>query len=170
MDSSCLAYSQLINDGMNNAFDLAQAGSDTFAITLLGSGPKWQAQKDLISYMFSEALTNSNIDTGNKNWQLGESTFASVLKYNTNNGQPDATPANLRNLNTDSLIVYCDYSRFKEGENCDGVKKDGNTCDTSIGITVPMDDIYNDCKSTSFFSSTEISVCNEPEAVITIRS
>ena len=63
MDNSCAKYGQLVPDGVNGAFDLAQAGSDTFSIIPSGSGAKWQAQKDLISYLFAEALINGNIDT-----------------------------------------------------------------------------------------------------------
>lgn len=161
MDSSCATYSQLITDGMNNAFDLAEAGFDTFGITSLGSGAKWQARKDLISYMFSEALTDGKIDTGNTNWQLAESTLTSVLTYKSNSGEPDAAPdpGNYRLLKSNTVIVYCDYSRFKEGQDCDGVKRKGMTCDTSIGISVRAESVYEDCKSSGFFSTTQLSVC-----------
>jgi hypothetical protein len=146
--------------GMQGAFDLAQAGSDIFGtLAASGSGDTWQAQKDLVSYLFAEALTNGNIDPSNANWQTAAKTFTSVLKYNGNSGQPDATPSDYRSLNTDGLIVFCDYSRFKENQNCDGISKPGVTCDTTIGISWPMNDIYSSCKSSGIFSmsSTEVS-------------
>lgn len=74
LDNSCVSggYKDLIVDGMNGGFDLAAAGADTFGITLLGSGPVWQARKDLISYMFGEAMPNGNIDPTNANCMLAE--------------------------------------------------------------------------------------------------
>jgi hypothetical protein len=113
-------------------------------------------------------LNDGNIDTTNAKWQTASKQFTSVLKYNSNNGQPDTTPANYRSLNTDGLIVFCDYSRFKEDQNCDGVAKKGITCDTTIGISWPMNDIYSNCKSTSVFSSTSVEVSgqyNQPHGV-----
>lgn len=45
----------MVKAGFQGGFDLAQAGSDLFSkITPTGSGDTWQAQKDLISYMFAE--------------------------------------------------------------------------------------------------------------------
>lgn len=145
--------------GFQGGFDLAQAGSDLFSkITPTGSGDTFQAQKDLISFLFGEALTSGNIDTSNPKWQTASNQFTLVLKYNSNNGQPDTTPVDYRALNTDGLIVFCDYGRFKEDQNCDGVAKKGITCDTTIGISWPINDIYSNCKSNSVFSLNSVEV------------
>lgn len=63
LDSSCDAsgYRELVVDGMNDAFDQASAAVETFAIVPGGRDPVWQAQRDLISYIFSPALTNGNV-------------------------------------------------------------------------------------------------------------
>jgi hypothetical protein len=59
----------MVKAGFQGGFDLAQAGSDLFSkITPTGSGATWQAQKDLISYMFAEG----NIHWAFDNWPSPE--------------------------------------------------------------------------------------------------
>lgn len=84
LDPSCAAYKDVVVSGMKGAFDLAQAGADTFntLASNAGSGAKREAQKDLINFIFAEALTNGNIDVTNS----GVSkllTTAIFLKKNT---------------------------------------------------------------------------------------
>ncbi|KAI7970588.1 hypothetical protein EIK77_004614 [Talaromyces pinophilus] len=159
LDKSCDPYKQMVIDGMSSAFDMAQAGSDTLTqLSTSGSGAVWDAQKDLVSYLFSEALTNGNIDKSSSNWGKVSNTFSAVLKYNNNQGQPQSTPSDYRSLDPDSLVVYCDYSRFTENKDCDGNEKKGIVCDTNIGISWPMNSIYSDCKSTSKLSTTSVEV------------
>lgn len=126
LDSSCDPYRSMVISGMQGAFDLAAAGSDTFGfLTPSGRGAIWQARKDLVSYLFSQALTNGNIDNSNTNWKDVWLKFESVLTYNSNNGQLDASPSNYRSLGSNGLIVYCDYSRFKENQDCQGNRMSG---------------------------------------------
>ena len=91
LDGRCAPYSDMVISGLKGAFDLAQAGSDTMdtlATSSTGSGDTLQAQKDLVNYIFAEALTNGNIDTENEKWKTAKNKFTSVLKYNSNNGEP----------------------------------------------------------------------------------
>ena len=99
--------------------------------------------------MFAEALTSGHIDLTNDKWQTAESMFEAVLKYNTNGGKPQTTPANLRTLHMDNLVVYCNYSRFKENQDCNGTPTPGTACDTSMMIDMKMSDGYNECKTGS---------------------
>jgi len=147
------------HDSRNIDAHLSKGLLEGIKLISCSSAATWQAQKDLISYMFAEALNNGNIDTTNEKWETASKQFTSVLKYNNNNGQPENGPAaGYRSLNSDSLIVFCNYDRFKENQNCDGVTKKGITCDTTIGISWPMNNIYSDCKSTSPFSFSSIEV------------
>ncbi|TVY20918.1 hypothetical protein LARI1_G001711 [Lachnellula arida] len=146
LDKSCAStYKNLVVDGMNNAFDLAQAGSDTFSITPSGNGAKWQAQKDIISYLLAETLTAGDIDPKSQNWGIAKGVFTSVLKYNKNN-RPQTLPSNPATLGTDSVIVFCDFGRFKEDRDCNNNKRPGKACDTSIGVVIDMGPLYQACK------------------------
>lgn len=129
LDKSCDGtYSDLVTNSMKNAFDLAEAGLETLSITNVASGDqaKWQAQMDLISFLFPSALTNGKIDWDNTDFQTLTTRFDKVIAYNKNpGGAPQARPANILVLNNPDLVVYCDYSRFNETQDCDGVKKKG---------------------------------------------
>lgn len=117
LDKSCETYKEMVIDGMSSAFDMAQAGSDTLTqLSTLGSGAVWDAQKHLISYLFPAALTNGNIDKTSTNWGKVSNTFSAVLKYNNNQGQPELTSSDYRSLTPESVVVYCDYSRFMENK------------------------------------------------------
>ena len=160
LDSSCSQYSQMVITGMQGAFDLAQAGSDTFGtLTPSGSGVTWQAQRDLVSYLFAQALTNGNINTGNEFWRNASRRFNSVLNYNNNNGQPEPSPSNYKTLSTNAVIVFCDFTRFKENQDCYGVPSPGRTCDTTLDISWPISDAYTNCKNNPVFGhkATEVS-------------
>lgn len=160
LDASCSAYTDLIAEGMKGATDMAQAAEDLFvALSSAGSGPVRQAQEDLVSYLFTEAMTDGKIDPNNENHITAFNTISNVLNYyQTKDGKPQTTPANYRDLKTTDLIIYCDYSRFKENQNCNGETKKGYTCDTSIGVSFLIGDIYSNCKSTSAFKMSETQV------------
>lgn len=72
LDSSCDAggYRELVIEGMNDAFDQAAAAVESFAISPGGSDAVWQARRDLISYMFSPALTNGDVDGTNRDCEF----------------------------------------------------------------------------------------------------
>jgi hypothetical protein len=73
---------------MKSALDLGHAGSDVFnTVRPKTNNGVWQAQQDLISYLFEGALH------GSADWNTVAQRFTSVLKYNVNNGNPEATPA-----------------------------------------------------------------------------
>lgn len=79
------------------------------------------------------------------------------MKYNTNNGEPDATnyPHNGVGLNgwdylslgPDELIIYCDYQRFVEGADCNGRASPDLVCDSSVMVASPLDAGYYTCKN-----------------------
>lgn len=155
LDKSCLNDKQIIVEGMKGAFQLAQSAEQAFTqLSQSTTGDTGVAQKDLLSYLFAETLTGGNIDPKNNKWKLAKGIPSQVLKYNRGDGQPDITPLHYKGLPTDRLILFCNYDRFKENEDCVGNPKPGYTCDTSIGVFFPMNDIYSDCKEETVFSSS----------------
>lgn len=85
------------------------------------------------------------------NWRQETLITFKYSLYKTNADQPDTTPANNAyvNLDTNKLVVYCDYQRFNnwENKNCAGETKKGFVCDPYLKISYPMGDIYTGCKN-----------------------
>ncbi|RJE21510.1 hypothetical protein PHISCL_06143 [Aspergillus sclerotialis] len=167
MDKSCDPYKETVLEGMKGAFKLAGAGSNTLnQLSRSSSTPAGMAQKDLLSYLFAETMTNGNIDTNNAQWNVAKNMFSSVLRYkttsNTSNGEPRSTDGKYQFLPVNEVILYCDYSRFKGNEDCKGNSKKRDTCDTSIGVAFPMNDIYSNCKKDSIISSHTVIVSMSP--------
>lgn len=159
LDQSCNSYSQMVTTGMQSAFDLAQAGSDAMgdlAIAKSINTNTLTAQRDLVSYLFAESMTGGKIDPTTRNWQSAASIFSRVLAYNT--GQPGASAASYRALPSSEVILFCDYSRFKENVDCLGNPKPGYVCDTTMGVFWPISSIYSNCKSTSSLKLTSVEV------------
>lgn len=159
LDSSCHSYRDVITEGMRGAFDLANAAYESFAwLPNSDNSASSVAQRDLVSYLFADALANGNIDPNNPKWQAAANKFGAVLNYDTNLGNPETAPLSYKSLKTNNLVMYCDYSRFVENYNCEGKKSRGAVCDKSIGMAYPMDDNYKSCKGGRFStSSTEVS-------------
>ncbi|TVY42216.1 hypothetical protein LSUB1_G003911 [Lachnellula subtilissima] len=135
---------------MKGAFDLAQAGADTLNTLETsndGGGNVLQAQRDLFRFTFTDAMTNGKIDPTNAKWTTIKNVFDSVLKYNTNNGEPDVTALryDYRSLTIDDLVIHCDFTRFYEGYNCRGPDPD-SVCDSSLDINWPLRPAYYACK------------------------
>ena len=161
MDRSCTPYQSTVREGMINAFKLAGAGSDTLKqLSQSSSTPTWIAQKDLLSFLFAETMTNGNIDTNNARWTVAEDMFSSVLQYKTTtDGGAERNTMSYKTLSVSDVIVYCDYSRFEEDKDCNKDPKKGYTCDHSIGQDFQMNKIYSDCKKTGIFSdAVEVSM------------
>lgn len=151
IDGSCSKYSDMVIKGMKSAFDLGQAGSDIFTITT----PKtnngvWQAQQDLISYIFGATLTGND---ASKNREEVSQRFTSLLKFDPNKGDPETTPdqSTYASLTSDKLIVFCDYSRFKENQDCSEDAKPGSKpgdyCDTLLDYSGTVSDVYTYCNT-----------------------
>lgn len=130
LDSSCTPYKDLITNGTQSAFDMAQAGLDVFNAP--SKNPiRSKAQKDLIQYMFG--------DYPDLKKTVGDQ-YTAILQYNTNGGKPEATLNNVTNkdtylsLNSSNLIFFCDYSRFTPNRLCDGSENHDLMCDTLMQI------------------------------------
>jgi len=73
LDSSCAAFEDVLTSAFKGAFVLAQAGADAMdnvAASVNFDSDAWKAQRDLVDYMFHDALTDEgapNIDTTNPN-------------------------------------------------------------------------------------------------------
>ncbi|KAL1963046.1 hypothetical protein VTN77DRAFT_8794 [Rasamsonia byssochlamydoides] len=133
LDSSCVTskynYQTLLVNGMTDAFDLARAA--LAAINALQAGTANEAQRDLMHPVTQRVIQ----------------VFQGVLAFDKNgNGQPSTLAAGSRPP-SDDVVVYCDYSRFIEGQTCSGVKDPTVACDRSIQKNIEMDDAYKSCKS-----------------------
>lgn len=146
LDKSCTGkYKKLVINGLENAFDLARAGSNALDITPSGSGAKWQAQKDLISYLLSETLTDGNINPTSQNWATAKAVFTGVLKYESYRPE-EVIFYDFASLSTNKLILFCNLDRFKEGEDCNGNKRPGKVCDTTMSVVLDIQNGYRSCK------------------------
>lgn len=73
LDHTCGPYSDMLLPPIDGAFDLALAGVESLhslATLNKGSGDIWQAQFNLLKYIFAETLTNNEIDTTNPHVSL----------------------------------------------------------------------------------------------------
>lgn len=135
LDISCTLgspYEDMVNTGMQNAFDLASAAfSITNNLAATGSGAVWEAQRDIFSYLFHKALTVDNPDHDNENWKAVRGVFEHVLAFNTNQ-QPD-------------LVVFCDMKRFIYGEDCDENENPDKACDEENDIVLEMTHSFKSC-------------------------
>ncbi|TVY44268.1 hypothetical protein LOCC1_G006809 [Lachnellula occidentalis] len=150
LDPSCNTYKDIVVAGMKGAFDLAQAGADTLdtlATSNDGSGDVLQAQRDLFGFTFTDALTDGKIDPDNPKFVTARNVFNSVLKYDSNNGEPDVTTLqyDYRSLTVDDLVIICDFTRLYEGHNCRTEAPD-RVCDRTLGIDWPLAPAYFSCK------------------------
>ena len=148
LDRSCYPYSYMIERAMASAFDLTHAALATLdSLTRPGGGATWQAQRDLLSFLFSETFADGNINTQSPYWALLHQTLDFVSRLDDNNGHPSAAPPDYRTLTKDDLVLFCDLSRYKENQNCQGEVANGMVCDTISGRTFPMSWDYDSCKS-----------------------
>lgn len=162
VDGSCAAYKNLLTEGMKSGFDLAQAAHDVLYNPNDGARdtPASIAQQDLLKYMFRGAVGN-----GEKRATVN-ATFEAVLKFNTNNGNPEVTPhpSSYWLPATNKVLFFCDYKRFNiqtdrsKNKDCSGALTPNITCDSLMKVNVPIDSdmmVYclNPTKDKSFMVS-----------------
>lgn len=146
LDRSCQPYADMLVKGMSSALDLAQAGHNALPIEAdPGTGAARAAQRNLVDYLFSETIRGGYIDF--TKLQTIRNKFYLVLRHNRRNGRPSATPSDYRSLTENKVVIFCDYSRYRENQDCQGNAVHGRACDSSLGINVPMDWGYEICKS-----------------------
>lgn len=105
LDGSCAPYQAFITKGVKSAFNLAQAGFDLFNSPSTDKNIL-QAQQDLVSYMFNAIKSSSSASS---DYQYVNDTFASVIKYNINGGNPEKMNEQTYLQSTsDELIFFCD--------------------------------------------------------------
>jgi hypothetical protein len=115
LDHSCNDYKQMIVDGMSSAFKLNAAAANllsSLSFNKDGSrldGPdldKFQAQKDLFSFLFGQAMTAGNVNISTEGWKIVTGVFTSIKKFDIANGQP-------RKLaNTFPILFLTDYYAY----------------------------------------------------------
>ncbi|KAJ5815071.1 hypothetical protein N7474_006848 [Penicillium riverlandense] len=146
LDQRCtdLGHNKLVTKAMDDAFELAQSGLDAW--NALNGGTYNQAEIDLLENMFAWAVTNDNgqksVNTGHAQWTYIQDIFQGVLDFKA----PSKSPPRATDL-----IVYCDYSRYIENEDCKQNKKPGYACDTASKKEVKMDMAWKGCKSVKPF-------------------
>lgn len=169
LDASCDPYRDMILSGMKSAFSLADISYDTFArLPRARDEPANQARRELVGYMFADALKNGNIDPDDENWLSAMNKFGRVLDYDeTKDGMPKPAPAaGYPSLGSNNFVMYCNYTRFRENENCAGQKVKGVVCDTSMKRAFEMDKNYSKCKG-GWLSSGSVQVsCAGPSSAL----
>lgn len=148
---------------MRDAFKLAEAGLD--ALNDIGAihskkdhsntTPIEQAQLDLLSYLFSSARPS---DPDDRVFRQIRRTFGSILLFRDNpQGQPIPRPDDKPFLPDGGFVVYCDYTRFVENQNCRGEPKEGQACDTEVYRVIDMTKDYMSCKDSFNADTAEVS-------------
>ena len=158
LDTSCEPHLEMIVEGMKSAFDLAQAGSDTLS-ALSSPSPRfdftWRAQRDLLTYLFAEALQKINytdfsrvnyMPSSTMEWQKISHTFKQVLRYNENEGQPSPAPEDLDSLGPQHLVLFCNFDRFIEVKVPSQRRTDGLVWNTATSVFVQINDDWRSCK------------------------
>ncbi|PLB50857.1 hypothetical protein P170DRAFT_474405 [Aspergillus steynii IBT 23096] len=143
LDKRCddLGYGDLVRRGMAKALDMAQAAQDT--LQALKDGTHNEAQMDLFEYMFSFAVEGNGNNRRLKmdEWERIVNTYTEVLKFAPVR-QPD------EDIPTTEVVIYCDYSRYIEGQSCSGKKKRNLACDKDTSLTNKINFVWRQCKST----------------------
>lgn len=135
-----LGYGDLVRGGMVRALDLAQTAQDT--LQALKDGTYIEAQMDLFEYMFSFAVERGGIERKIKaaEWEKILYVYTEVLNF-----APVRQPND--NIPETDVVIYCDYSRYIEGQSCSGKKKRGFACDKDTSLNNEMTLGWKQCKS-----------------------
>ncbi|KAH8429797.1 uncharacterized protein LDX57_007469 [Aspergillus melleus] len=141
MDKRCveLGYENVVKDGMKGALDLAAAAVDT--LDALSTQTNNVAQMDLFQYMFGFAVTTVN---GHRQVNQNELDYIKGIYTNVLNFallREDRKP--------NDVVIYCDYSRYIEGVDCNGVENKSVACDKDTSQKANIDFSYKSCKSKS---------------------
>ncbi|KAK2597384.1 hypothetical protein QQS21_006008 [Conoideocrella luteorostrata] len=144
LDSSCKEYEVLVKKAMSGAMDLNQAGLDLMKnMKKEGSGPTWDAQNDLVNWLFNEATTNGKVDPNGEPWHNITITYDNIAtKYSTIKTAEQDAKGKYVGLDTNDVVIYCDYSRFVKGQDCKGAKRKNAVCDKSLDR--PLDVTFAD--------------------------
>lgn len=136
---------------MTNAFDLAEAASS--ALADIDTETANEAQRDLLKYMFNRAVEHPS--SAPTHFSKVVKTYRAILDFKkSENGNPQHKPEG--GLPPDDVIVYCDYSRFDENQNCDGNKQRGWACDRDTRVTKQMNGDYLGCQNTINTDTTAV--------------
>ena len=101
----------------------------------------------LRGYLFNEIPAQPS--TNDEYFSRIMGVFNGVQNYNHNNQYVSPPPS-------DEVVIYCDYSRFKENKDCNGEDKKGYACDPDIQDVVQMDSDYQGCKGSLNTDTTQV--------------
>ena len=142
-------------NGMKDAFVYSQAAIDalnSLADTDPTHDPAYIAKLDLLQYLFLNTMKHPpTVDGTDQVFQKVLDVFTQVQRFN-HNGDGSYTVRPQGELPSDDVIVYCDYSRFQEGRNCDGSLSSSMACDRDTGLAVDMDADYTGCQAHSLYN------------------
>ncbi|KAJ5595179.1 uncharacterized protein N7459_001387 [Penicillium hispanicum] len=144
---------------------MAEIGKNT--LNTLKSGQPSQPQIDLMEYLFGFTVQNNKVQQSSL-LDIISSVFEQATEFKKNaDGTPSAQSEGT--LPADDFIVFCDYSRFRENQNCKGEEAPGTACDTTVMMNVLMNDIYRGCKSPIGDFTTAAWSENQPSKISTIQ-
>lgn len=134
--------STMVTQAVKNAFQLADAGKT--ALSTLKEQKGSRDQINLLEYMFAFAVNDGTVQQSTEFDRL-YNVFNEIGGYNKEDGGNPS--AQTDKLPTGDIIIFCDYSRMKENEDCFGNKKEGYACDTVTKRVVRISPMYEECKN-----------------------
>lgn len=135
--------SQLVIDTVRSTFKMSQMARET--LRLLSQDKASRPQVDLLDYMFSFAVKDGKPERSDY-FERVDYVFEQVSSFNkTRDGFPTPMPSDPSKLPVGDVILFCDYTRYKEGVDCSGKPAPGKACDTVLGFAVDMDSLYHGC-------------------------
>lgn len=135
--------SQLVTDVMDGALEMGHIALQTLEALKRGKGIT--ADIELLDYMFGFAVKGK---TPRPSGYLDRviSVYEQILDFDKNgDGRPLSMPSGQPPI--DDVVVFCDYTRYMEDQDCFGNAQDGWACDTVMGIEVKMDSVWHSCKT-----------------------
>ncbi|KAK2595262.1 hypothetical protein QQS21_007049 [Conoideocrella luteorostrata] len=184
-DDPAVSNELLVERWMQGAFNLSKAGlgalqnlEDHNKVRGFRQGPIRKHQEELLDQIFRVAKNGNKIDPEYEIWKQIKQVYNLVGRFKmTQDGGPQnllapSTPpvpnanihrkkARYRGLGDGDLVIYCDHSRFIEGENCHGDKDPSYLCDTSFGRSDFIDDAFKQCRD-SIATNSPVAAWSQP--------
>lgn len=148
----------MVTEAVEAAFEISHAALD--ALSALGDGSFNESQRDLLRYIFQDAMPSPNkIDPNEVYFEKLVGMYKAILKFEKLSPKPTNGP-----LPADDVIIHCDYSRFMILKNSDGSKNKTHSYDQDSQTIVKWGYI----KGSANFDSALVGFLCVPIAIISL--
>ncbi|KAJ5155380.1 hypothetical protein N7492_008183 [Penicillium capsulatum] len=131
--------SGMVMKAVANAFDMAETAQNSLEFLRQGMGSEQEMK--LVKDMFAFAVRNEKLQQSEYlNFVAG--VLSEIVAFDQNEGKPSPQP---QTLPPNEMIVFCDFTRFKENHDCIH-DAEGNACDTAVNGPLVMIDVYKECR------------------------